>query len=106
VRAAAAADGAVAAGHVAALRAHADAGSLLSDRVTVLQLDEYAGLGPADQRSFAAQLHDQLRGVPLESLRTMDGSATELPIAHHQPHEAFPSRARVRASSRSNGSSS
>jgi hypothetical protein len=90
----------------AALRAHADAGSLLSDRVTVLQLDEYAGLGPADQGSSASQLHEQLRGVPLESVRTMDGSATDLPIAHHQPHEAFPSRARVRASSRSNGSSS
>ena len=65
-------------GMYAALRAHAAAGSLLSDRATVLQLDEYAGLGPADQRSFAAQLHEQLRGVPLESLRTIDGSATDL----------------------------
>ena len=50
-------------GMYAALRAHAAAGSLLSDRATVLQLDEYAGLGPSDQRSFAAQLHEQLRGV-------------------------------------------
>jgi glucosamine-6-phosphate deaminase len=74
-------------GMYAALRAHAAAGSLPSDRATVLQLDEYAGLGPADQRSFAAQLHEQLRGMPLESLRTMDGSATDL-AAEAARHEA------------------
>lgn len=74
-------------GMYAAPRAHAAAGSLLSDRATVLQLDEYAELGPADRRSFAAQLHEQLRGVPLESLRTMDGSATDL-AAEAARHEA------------------
>jgi glucosamine-6-phosphate deaminase len=62
----------------AALRAHAAHGSLLSSRATVLQLDEYVGLGPADARSYAAQLHDELRGVPLDSIQTIDGSATDL----------------------------
>jgi hypothetical protein len=52
VCAAAAADGRSPEGMYAALRAHAAAGSLLSDRATVLRLDEYAGLEPADQRSF------------------------------------------------------
>jgi len=61
-----------------ALRAHAADGSLPSSRATVLQLDEYVGLGPADRRSFAAQLRGELRGVPLGSIQTIDGSATDL----------------------------
>ena len=65
-------------GMYAALRAHAAAGTLFSDRATVLQLDEYAGLGPADPHSFAAQLREQLRGVPLAALETIDGAAEDL----------------------------
>jgi glucosamine-6-phosphate deaminase len=63
----------------AALRAHAAAGSLASSRATVLQLDEYVGTGPSDGRSFASQLRHELRGVPLDAIRTIDGSATDLP---------------------------
>jgi len=62
----------------AALRAHAAAGRLPSADATVLQLDEYAGLGPADARSFAAQLRSQLAGVPVRALRTLDGAAADL----------------------------
>jgi glucosamine-6-phosphate deaminase len=72
----------------AALRAHAADGSLPSSRATVLQLDEYVGLGPADPRSYAAQLHDELRGVPLDSIQTIDGSATDL-AAEAARHDAL-----------------
>jgi glucosamine-6-phosphate deaminase len=65
-------------GMYGALRRHAAAGTLHAGSATVLQLDEYAGLGPHDTRSFAAQLREQLRGVPLGSLRTIDGSAPDL----------------------------
>jgi glucosamine-6-phosphate deaminase len=72
----------------AALRAHAADGSLPSSRATVLQLDEYVGLGPADPRSYAAQLHVELRGVPLDSIQTIDGSATDL-AAEAARHDAL-----------------
>ena len=72
----------------AALRAHAAVGDLSASRATVLQLDEYVGLGPADPRSYAAQLHDELRGVPLDSLQTIDGSATD-PADEAGRHDAL-----------------
>ena len=62
----------------AALRAHARSGHLPAPTGTVLQLDEYAGLGPGDPRSFAAQLRAQLDGIPLGALRTLDGTAGDL----------------------------
>jgi glucosamine-6-phosphate deaminase len=65
-------------GMYATLRAHAAAGHLDGAEATVLQLDEYAGLGPADPRSFAAELREQLRGIPLRALRTLDGAAPDL----------------------------
>ena len=71
----------------AALRAHAARGSLPSERASVLQLDEYAGLGPEDPRSFAAVLREQLRGIPLASLRSLDGSSPDL-AAEAARHEA------------------
>jgi glucosamine-6-phosphate deaminase len=61
-----------------ALRARAAAGTLPFEAATVLQLDEYAGLGPNDPRSFAAELRNELRGVPLGALRTLDGGAGDL----------------------------
>jgi glucosamine-6-phosphate deaminase len=61
-----------------ALREHAEAGRLPSRGATVLQLDEYAGLGPPDPRSFASQLRGQLRGIALGSLRTIDGASEGL----------------------------
>ena len=88
-------------GMYAALRAHAAAGSLLSDRATVLQLDEYAGLGPADQRSFAAQLREQLRGVPLAALgRSTARRPTWLP----RPLATTPCSRRRRSTWRFSGS--
>jgi glucosamine-6-phosphate deaminase len=71
----------------AALRAQAARGDLRSEQATVLQLDEYAGLGPADPRSLAAMLRDQLRGVPLAALRGIDGSADDL-AAEAARHES------------------
>jgi glucosamine-6-phosphate deaminase len=64
----------------AALRAHAAAGALPSGGATVLQLDEYAGIVPDDARSFAAQLREQLRGIPFAAIRTIDGGAADLAV--------------------------
>jgi glucosamine-6-phosphate deaminase len=71
----------------AALRAHALAGDLNGSRPTVLQLDEYVGLGRADPRSLAAGLVAALRGVPLGSLVRLDGAAADL-AAEAARHEA------------------
>src|SRR4051794_31200486 len=70
----------------AALRAHARYGELASHEATVLQLDEYAGLGPADRRSRAAALADELRGIALGALHRLDGGAADLAAecARHQ----------------------
>lgn len=65
-------------GMYAALRAMAAAGRLPSAGATVLQLDEYAGLGPGDPLSFAAELRRQLAGVPLRALHVIDGGAADL----------------------------
>src|SRR4051812_19385128 len=71
----------------AALRARAACGSLPSARASVLQLDEYPGLGPAHPRSLAATLREQLRGIGLASLHGLDGSAGDLD-AEAARHEA------------------
>ena len=71
----------------AVLRAHARAGHLPPGTATVLQLDEYAGLGPGDPRSFAAQLCAQLEGIPLGTVRTIDGGALD-PAAEAARHAA------------------
>jgi glucosamine-6-phosphate deaminase len=73
-------------GMFAALRAHARHGELPSARATVIQLDEYAGLGPGDPDSRAAALERELRGIDLLALRRLDGAADDLPAecARHQ----------------------
>jgi glucosamine-6-phosphate deaminase len=71
----------------AVLRAHARAGHLPPGTATVLQLDEYAGLDPSDSRSFAAQLREQLAGIPLGAIRTIDGAASD-PAAEAARHAA------------------
>jgi glucosamine-6-phosphate deaminase len=71
-----------------ALRAHAAAGRLASGGATVLQLDEYAGIAPTDPLSFAAQLRAALDRVPLGSLLTLNGAATDLD-AEGARHEAL-----------------
>jgi glucosamine-6-phosphate deaminase len=45
---------------------------------TVLQLDEYAGVPPDDERSFARYLRTQLDGLQVGALHTLDGSADDL----------------------------
>ena len=80
----------------AVLRAHAAPGTSRSGTATVLQLDEYAGLGPGDPRSFAAQLRAQLEGIPLGAIRTIDGAA----------HDPAPRRRATRPSSRRRRSTS
>jgi glucosamine-6-phosphate deaminase len=73
-------------GMYAALRAHARYGELPSRDATVLQLDEYAGLGADDPRSRAASLTHELRGIELAALHRLDGGAADLAAecARHQ----------------------
>jgi glucosamine-6-phosphate deaminase len=70
----------------AALRSLSRTGALASSGATVLQLDEYAGIAPADPRSFAAQLRASLDAVPLRALCTIDGTAADL-TAEARRHE-------------------
>ena len=69
-----------------ALRAHDADASLPARRATVFQLDEYAGLGPGDERSFAAYLRRELRGIEFGTWHTLDGAAADLEAqcARHQ----------------------
>jgi glucosamine-6-phosphate deaminase len=64
-------------GLYAALRAHAADGSLPSDHVTVLGLDEYLGLGSDDARSFHADLDRELAGIPIGRRDALDGAAPD-----------------------------
>ena len=65
-------------GMYAALRGHAADGSLPTGGATLFQLDEYAGLGPIDPRSYAAYLERELDGIRFAAMRMLDGSATDL----------------------------
>lgn len=64
-------------GVYAALRAHAAQGELPSAAATVFQLDEYLGVSPEDERSFAAYLRRELRGVDMAALHGLDGAAAD-----------------------------
>jgi glucosamine-6-phosphate deaminase len=64
-------------GLYAALRAHAADGSLPTEHVTVLGLDEYLGLGRDDPRSFRASLDRELAGVRLGRREALDGAAPD-----------------------------
>jgi glucosamine-6-phosphate deaminase len=64
-------------GLYAALRAHAADGSLPSDHVTVLGLDEYLGPGADDRRSFRASLDAELAGIPIGRREALDGAAAD-----------------------------
>ena len=64
-------------GLYAALRAHAADGSLPSEHVTVLGLDEYLGLGSDDARSFHADLDRELAGMPIGRRDALDGAAPD-----------------------------
>jgi glucosamine-6-phosphate deaminase len=73
-------------GMYAALRAHDADASLPVAKATLFQLDEYAGLGPGDERSFAAYLRHELRGIEVGTWHTLDGAAADLDeqCARHQ----------------------
>ena len=74
-------------GLYAALRRHAADGSLPSDDMTVLGLDEYLGLGADDPRSFRADLDRELTGVPIGRREALDGAAAD-PDAEAARYEA------------------
>jgi glucosamine-6-phosphate deaminase len=73
-------------GLYAALRAHAVDGSLPTQEATLLQLDEYLGLRPDDERSYGAYLRRELHGVGFGIFHGLDGSARdpEGECARHQ----------------------
>jgi glucosamine-6-phosphate deaminase len=71
----------------AALRAHAADGSLPSEHVTVLGLDEYLGLGADDPRSFRASLDRELAGIPIGRREALDGAAAD-PAAEAARYQA------------------
>jgi len=64
-------------GMYAALRAQAADGQLPTEHASVFQLDEYAGLGRDDPRSFAATLRRELGEMQFAALHFLDGSATD-----------------------------
>ena len=70
----------------AVARELAAAGRLRTSGLTLLQLDEYAGIGPADPRSFAAYLRRELGDLATAELATIDGAAGDLDAeaARHQ----------------------
>ena len=72
-------------GMYAALRAHAADGSLPTERATLFQLDEYLGLPPDDERSYAAYLGRELGGIRFSALHLLDGAnAVGEEAARHQ----------------------
>ena len=73
-------------GMYAALRGHAADGSLPVAGATLFQLDEYAGLGPADERSYAAYLRTELEGVGFGTVHNLNGAADDsaAECARHQ----------------------
>ena len=68
------------------LRAHGSNGDLPVDRAEVFQLDEYVGLGPSNERSFASALTRDLGELPFGTVHLLDGAAADLDarLARHQ----------------------
>jgi len=73
-------------GMYAALRAQAAEGRLPTEHASVFQLDEYAGLGPGDHRSFAATLRRELGGMQFAAMHLLDGAAAD-PAAEARRHQ-------------------
>jgi glucosamine-6-phosphate deaminase len=73
-------------GMYAALRDHAADRSLPTEDAAVFQLDEYAGLGPADPRSFAATLRHELGELRFAAMHLLDGAAPD-PVAEARRHQ-------------------
>jgi len=72
----------------AALRAHDANGALPTGKASLFQLDEYLGLGPGDDRSYAAYLRRELRGANFGAVHNLDGSAPD-PAAECARHQAL-----------------
>jgi glucosamine-6-phosphate deaminase len=71
-----------------ALRAHAVDGSLAPEHATLLQLDEYLGFAPDDERSYRAYLRRELRGIEFGGFHGLDGAAPD-PDAECARHQAL-----------------
>lgn len=74
-------------GLYAALRDHAADGSLPSEHVTVLGLDEYLGLGREDPRSFRAALDGEIAALRIGRREALDGAAVD-PAAEAARYQA------------------
>lgn len=70
------------------LRSHAVDGSLSTERATLFQLDEYLGLGPDDERSYAAYLRRELAGIRFGRLNGLNGAAVD-PDGECARHQAL-----------------
>jgi glucosamine-6-phosphate deaminase len=81
-------------GLYAALRGHAADGSLPTREATLLQLDEYLGLGPDDEHSYGAYLRRELHGVSFRAFDGLDGSAPD-PQAECARHQALLDKAPI-----------
>ena len=81
-------------GMYAVLRGHAADGSLLTQRATLFQLDEYVGLGPTDERSYRAYLARELRGLRFRAFHELDGTTPD-PEAECARHQALLDQAPV-----------
>ena len=68
------------------LRRHSRDGTLPTRDATLIQLDEYLGTGPEDERSFSAYLRRELRGVAFGRFCALDGS-TGNPDAQSAAHQ-------------------
>jgi glucosamine-6-phosphate deaminase len=75
-------------GMYAALRAHAIDGSLPTEQATLFQLDEYLGIAPEDDRSYAAYLRRELSGIGFARVHGLDGTSGD-PDAECARHQAL-----------------
>src|SRR6478609_9110633 len=82
------------AGMYAALRALAADDRLPTEQASVFQLDEYAGLGHGDPRSFAATLQRELGGMRFAALQLLDGAAAD-PAQEARRHQQLLDRAPI-----------
>jgi len=81
-------------GMYSVLRAHAAEGSLPADQATLFQLDEYLGLGAADDRSYRAYLGRELRGIRFGDVHELDGLAADVEVECER-HQALLDRAPI-----------
>lgn len=76
-------------GMYAALRERRREGKLPAQDTEVFQLDEYAGLGAGDERSYAAYLRRELGGLGLRAIHELDGTAADLDAEARRHQRVF-----------------